>query len=141
MDIVITDKAKKDHKANSSHSFQRADQPRSKCLLGLATTVAPQSGSSSVLDIASKWNIEIIKYQDIISTMKNTCLVRGERKSLERPQAQRWVRALKGPFIKVEDQSRKYGPEFLEMKTFPYIDFSSSTGSPFDKWFKENSKP
>ena len=89
-----------------------------------------------MVDIATKWNIRVWKYQEVMETLKKKYWKKTDR-SVKRPQAQQLVRALKGPFIKMEDKSRKYRPEFLEFKSFPYIDFSTSTGSPFDKWFKE----
>lgn len=42
------------------------------------------------------------------------------------------------PFVKVEDQSRQYKPEFAEFKYFPYLDCGISSMSPFDKWSNEN---
>ena len=42
------------------------------------------------------------------------------------------VHALRNPFVKVEDQTRKYRPDIVEMKSFPYLDFNNEgTSSPF----------
>ena len=48
---------------------------------------------------------------------------------------------LQVPFIKVEDESRKYRPEFVEFKCFPFLDtIVQMPCSPFDTWFKQNSR-
>ena len=49
------------------------------------------------------------------------------------------INKLKAPFIKVEDRSRRYRPEFLEMKSVPVIDFNVPLPqSPFETWYKKN---
>ena len=46
-----------------------------------------------------------------------------------RGNANSQVKKLQPHFIKVEDQSRKYCPEFVEFEEFPFIDFKSPLGS------------
>jgi len=49
------------------------------------------------------------------------------------------VRTLRSPFIKVEDHSKKFTPEFAEMVSFPYIDFNTKgVTSPFETRFQKN---
>lgn len=78
------------------------------------------------------------KIQHVLSSIRSFVSNKAGRSSKLDLRPDIRVRALKGPFIKIEDHSPKYRPEFLEMKTFPYIDFNTTTGSPFDTWFEEN---
>ena len=44
------------------------------------------------------------------------------------------------PFRKMEDHSKKYTPEFVEFKCFPFMHTTvQMPHSPFDTWFKQNS--
>lgn len=60
VDVVITDKIT-GHCKHLNSLKGTAYMKRSGQLLLLANA-APQSGSSSVLHVASKWNIKIVKY-------------------------------------------------------------------------------
>lgn len=92
-----------------------------------------KSGSSSVEAFAAKWKIPIIDHDDILRLCKKA--MRQE----ELPVGRR--KKLQAPFIKMEDQSRKYKPEFFEFKRFPFIDTTVPLPlSPFDTWHKLNSK-
>lgn len=52
---------------------------------------------------------------------------------------QEYKRKLKAPYIKVVDHSRKYRPEFVEFKNFPFLDTAVPLPhSPFDTWYKGN---
>ena len=47
--------------------------------------------------------------------------------------------ALRNPFVKVEDQTRKYRLDIVEMKSLPYLEFDNGgPSSPFDTWFRQN---
>ena len=92
-----------------------------------------KSGSSSVEAFAAKWKIPIIDHDDILRLCKKAMLQE------ELPVGRR--KKLQAPFIKMEDQSRKYKPEFFEFKRFPFIDTTVPLPlSPFDTWHKLNSK-
>ena len=100
--------------------------------------MSKKSGSSSVDVFAEKWNIPFIDHHEVLHYCKMamhqekmyTC--KGEKKKKKKLQA---------PFIKVEDQSRKYRPAFVEFKSFSFIDTAVPLPhSPFDTWHKANSK-
>ena len=66
--------------------------------------------------------------QNIFYTKKKVCVKTRERQ-----------KKLSAPFIKMEDHSRKYRPEFMEFKNFPFIDTTvPGPNSPFDTWCKQN---
>jgi len=90
-----------------------------------------KSGSSSIKSFAEKWKIPIIDHRKVLHHCKtNFC---KEELSIE------CSKKLLMPFIKMEDQSRKYRPEFVEFKIFPFIDTAVPLPhSPFDTWYKQN---
>ena len=141
VDAVITNRDNKRGKGlNSFHKHQY--KRRSLRMLGMAST-AECGGSSSVFDISTKWNMTVVKYADVLSTMtkfqfapKQTC---SQTVSRAKNSGKVHVRSLGSAFVKVEDQSRKFRPEFAEMTSFPFIDFNTEgTGSAFDMWYREN---
>lgn len=92
-----------------------------------------KSGSFSVESFAAKWSIPIIDYKEILYHCKTD--FHQQDKSIRYN-----VKKLQAPFIKVEDQSRKYRPEFVEFKSFPFMDITVPMScSPFDTWYKQNS--
>lgn len=91
-----------------------------------------KSGSFSVESFAEKWSIPIIDHKDIL------CHCNTDFR--QQDMSTRFTRKLQAPFIKVEDQSRKYRPEFVEFKCFPFMDITVPMSCfPFDTWYKQNS--
>ena len=69
MDAVITDK--KETGTMPRHSKIKC-QKRSAVMLGMATNAGPSCcGTSSVFKIATTWEMEILKYADLLSCMKD----------------------------------------------------------------------
>ena len=81
--------------------------------------------------MAAKWKIPIIDHVDVL----HHCKTYSHQQELSVEHKKR----LQAPFVKMEDQSRKYRPEFVELKSFPFIDTSVPLPhSPFDTWYKQN---
>ena len=138
VDVVITSRDTKRGKGfNIFHTHH--GKIRSEKMLGMAST-ADCGGSSSVLSIATKWNLTVLNYSDVFSTMKKFQFAPNQACSQTvRVKNSNKVRSLTSAFVKVEDMSRKFRPEFAEMKSFPFSDFYTvGTGSPFDTWYREN---
>ena len=91
-----------------------------------------KSGSFSVESFAAKWSIPVIDHKDILCH----CYTDFHQQDISVGS----TRKLQAPFIKVEDRSRKYRPEFAEFECFPFMDITvPMTCSPFDTWYKQNS--
>ena len=115
------------------HTTCGADQKRSIIMVGMAASVE-HSGSSSVFSLATKENMTVLKFVDVLAYMKrfNLASPHDHLQTLRKSNSSHKVRSLHSPFIKVEDQSRKFRPEFAEMRS------TEGTSSPFDTWFREN---
>ena len=139
VNVVITNKEKKPGKRYNNHFLDHYPQKRSLKMLGMASAVNC-SGSSSILRIATKWNMTVLKYSDILSAMeKFPFTAKYSHLKARRVEDGMKLRCLRPAFVKVEDLSRKFRPEFVEMKSFPFIDFNTiGTGSPFGTWYNEN---
>ena len=128
VDIVIMDmtlRRKTPRLKLPSTNFTRSQQ-----LIDKATK---KSGSFLIESFAAKWSIQIIDHKEILHYC-NTDLHREDM------SVGLTIKKLQVPFIKVEDQSRKYRPEFVEFKCFPFMDTTVPMPcSPFDTWFKLNS--
>lgn len=93
-----------------------------------------RSGSSSVKEIAKKWNIPIHDYRSVLLGSHS-----NQKEIQECHSKAGKVRRLKAPFVKVEDRSQRYKPCFAEMKTCPFVDFRvPAPKSPFETWYKQN---
>lgn len=135
VDIVITNRDNRTKKGLGS--VVNSKIKRSTMMLAMASSMEC-SGSSSVFSIAAKWKMTVIKYSDVLSCMKKFPVVSTQVQSQTDRNCYK-VRSLRPAFIKVEDHSRKFKPEFVEMKSFPYIDLNTEgTSSPFDTWYREN---
>ena len=96
-------------------------------------------GSSYTTEIAKKWNIKILIYEDTCREVKqllkplNTKANTAEcMRSISRGCEIR-TRRLRDPFIKVEDVSGLYRPCYKEFEKFPSINLESNVGvCPFD---------
>ena len=128
VDIVIMDmtlRRKTPRLKLPSTKFTRSQQ--------LIDKTTKKSGSFSIELFAAKWSIQIIDHKEILHYC-NTDLHREDM------SVGLTIKKLQVPFIKVEDQSRKYRPEFVEFKCFPFMDTTVPMPcSPFDTWFKLNS--
>jgi len=94
--------------------------------------VNKKSGSFSVESFAAKWSIPIIDHREVLYH----CNTDFHQQDMSIGYN---IKNLQAPFIKVEDQSRKYRPEFVELKSFPFMDITVPMScSPFDTWYKQN---
>ena len=92
-----------------------------------------KSGLSSVHVFAKKWQIPMIDHRKVLNFCKKDML------SHKMSVRQEYKRKLKAPYIQVVDHSRKYWPEFVEFKNFPFLDTAVPLPhSPFDTWYKGN---
>lgn len=131
VNVVITNKENKPRK-RYNRFLDHYPQKRSLKMLGMASAVNC-SGSSPVLRIATKWNMTVLKYSDVFLAMeKFPFTVRHSHLKTQRVEDGIKLRCLRPAFVKVEDLSRKFRTEFVEMKSFPFIGFDTiGTGSPF----------
>lgn len=139
VDFIITDR-EETVKKSFRNKLKISNEKRSSLMLGIATTKVPAiRGSSSVFKIASTWNIKILKYTDLVSCMEEYQYKPIRLGAQIRINTKGLVHALRNPFVKVEDQTRKCRPDIVEMKSFPYLDFNNEgTSSPLDTWFRQN---
>ena len=130
VDAIIVDKRQPREKKNFSNSSCHS---RVACMIK-KTMGKTISGSSSVEEIGKKWNIPVHDYRAILATNHY------DKKKPEECSIKNFkVKKLKAPFIKVEDRTGRYRPNFVEMNTIPFIDFKSQNPkSPFETWFKAN---
>ena len=92
-------------------------------------------GSCSLDEMGKKWNIPLYDYKAILKMFYPAHQKQVQTRNIKMAQ----VKKLKAPFIKVEDGSHKYRPDFVEMKSVPKLDFDSPLPqSPFETWFKKN---
>lgn len=100
-----------------------------------ATMGKAKYGSCSVEEIGKRWNIPLYDYKVLL---KMEWLPRQKQVGSSNTKISQ-VNKLKAPFIKVEDRSHRYRPEFVEMKSVPVIDFNVPLPqSPFETWYKKN---
>ena len=77
--------------------------------------------------------MKILKYVDFISCMNKSHCAPTRRCTQVAEYKKGYIYRLRSPFLKIEDHSRKYRPEFVEMKSFTYLDLDTEgTTSPFD---------
>ena len=83
-------------------------------------------------NFARKWEISVLTASEFRAAASSiNSLLDLEKKSSGfycKGNANSQVKKLQPHFIKVEDQSRKYCPEFVELEEFPSIDFNSPLG-------------
>ncbi|XP_008576534.1 PREDICTED: protein DBF4 homolog B [Galeopterus variegatus] len=99
--------------------------------------------SSSLLANARSWGVRILHVDEMMMhvqqlSLGSLCVKKQEPKKPEgtRPAVEsrtRKVARLKAPFLKVEDESRKFRPFHYQFKSFPEISFlGSKNASPFE---------
>lgn len=139
VDIIISDQQFFRKATDGDDSYKQKNNTRSASILDMAQK-RNQLGSSSIGRIASKWNIKVFMYTDILKLMKSVNFKVQKPNPTQTGKSSN-VKSLRAPFIKVEDQSRLYRPLYKEFKSFPYLDFETVISStPFDKWFRENNR-
>ncbi|XP_050619051.1 protein DBF4 homolog B isoform X3 [Macaca thibetana thibetana] len=100
-------------------------------------------GSSSLLTNARSWGVRILHVDEMMMHMQqlslaSLCVKKQEPKKPEGtcPAAEsrtRKVARLKAPFLKIEDESRKFRPFHHQFKSFPEISFlGPKDASPFE---------
>ena len=129
MDIIITDV-----------SYERKLPPLKQSYLTRSWQLMKMSmkkcGSSSIQQFAEKWHIPVIDCHKILNYCKKA-IPPHNKPTLSQENTHK--RKLKAPYIKVEDHSRMYRPEFIEFKGFPFLDTTVPLPhSPFDTWYKCN---
>ena len=123
VDMIIMDRTLK----RTAPPMKRNYLTRSQQLLRKSIK---QSGSNSIQLFATKWNIPIIDHSKIFHVCKRALF--QEKEILLGHK-----RKLIAPFVKVEDRSRNFKPEFMEFDKFPFMDITvPSTQSPFQTWYQ-----
>ncbi|XP_070335749.1 protein DBF4 homolog B isoform X1 [Odocoileus virginianus] len=98
--------------------------------------------SSSLLSNARSWGVQILHVDEMLIRVQQLSLdaPRVKKQGLKKPEGTcpaesrtRKVARLKAPFLKVEDESRKFRPFHLQFKSFPEISFlGPKATSPFE---------
>lgn len=134
MNVVITNNENKPGK-RYNRFLDHYPQKRSLKMLGMASAVICR-GSFSVLRIATKWKMTVLKYSDFLSAMeKFPFTAKHSHLKTQRVEDGMKLRCLRPAFVKVEDLSRKFRPEFVEMNSnFPFIDFNTIGTCRFSFW-------
>ena len=128
VDIIITDVSPKWKRSFSKHGYPT----RSWQLIQMSSK---KCGSSLIHQFAEKWKIPIVHYNKIIVDCKKAIMPCKTTICQEK----HYKRTLRAPFLKVEDRSRMYQPEFIEFKSFPFLDTAVPLPhSPFDTWFRSS---
>jgi len=118
---------------------------RGKSLLNKAVSSTQKQGSSNLLQLAQKFGTKVLHLEHFLKWTKEKkvteCLQAeaGKRSTVtssthHSKSSSFRVKKLKSPFIKVESQTRKYRPFFIELEEWPVICTDSAPGTcPFDK--------
>ncbi|KAF3704374.1 Protein DBF4 -like protein B Activator of S phase kinase-like protein 1 [Channa argus] len=109
---------------------------RGKALLEKAIRNNERLQVSSVLANARSWGVKILYVNDVVLYLKQltreSVSVKHKRteKTYNKQQSSH-VKALKSPYLKIEDSSRKYKPLHMQSMTFPSLWYSGRFG-PFE---------
>nr|XP_056713389.1 protein DBF4 homolog A [Euleptes europaea] len=129
---------------NDGSSFKMVDtvlMSRGKSLVEKAIKEQELIPSGSILSNALSWGVKILHVDDIKNYIdqkkKDLCLIKkssSEVKDVEKKSSvQKTKSILKSPFLKVEDRTRNYRPFYLQLSSFPVINYSNPKPySPFD---------
>ncbi|KAG8505073.1 Protein DBF4-B, partial [Galemys pyrenaicus] len=101
------------------------------------------SGSSSLLTNARSWGVRILHVDEMMMHVQQLTLdaFRVKKQGPQKPEGTgpaaesrtRKVARLKAPFLKIEDESRKFRPFHHQFKSFPEISFlGPKDASPFE---------
>ncbi|NXT02237.1 DBF4A protein, partial [Jacana jacana] len=130
---------------SSSHPSNRKDQPdsssfkigdtvrmsRGKCLLEKAIKEQDLIPSGSILSNALSWGVKILHIDDVKNYIeqkkKELYLTKRAGSSFKdvgkQVTAPKVRSGLKNPFVKVEDRSRHYRPFYLQLPSFPVLNY------------------
>ncbi|XP_061852753.1 protein DBF4 homolog A isoform X2 [Colius striatus] len=123
---------RKDHHDGSS--FKVADpvrMSRGKSLVEKAIKEQDLIPSGSILSNALSWGVKILHIDDVKNYIeqkkKELYLIKSAGSSLKdggrQVTAQKTRSRLKNPFVKVEDRSRRYRPFYLQLPSFPVVNY------------------
>uniref|UniRef100_A0A8C3SU91 DBF4-type domain-containing protein n=2 Tax=Chelydra serpentina TaxID=8475 RepID=A0A8C3SU91_CHESE len=130
--------------SHAGHHHKPADSAlisRGKELLQKAMRNQDSSSSSSILANARSWGVRILRVDEMMAYVQQLLFrVSGARKQSEKMvkcfsmgQGVLKVGKLKPPFLKIEDQSRKFQPFHHQFKSFPDLNFlAPNRSSPFE---------
>ncbi|MBN3309916.1 DBF4B protein, partial [Amia calva] len=114
---------------------------RGKALVEKVMRNSERCDGSSVLANARSWGVKILYVDDFLAYIEKVSMESSQTKNrkLEKkpaaPSTSRVMKAgaLKQPFVKIEDSSRRYRPLHQQFASFPDLDFSRiSRFSPFE---------
>uniref|UniRef100_A0A8C5WHV8 DBF4-type domain-containing protein n=1 Tax=Leptobrachium leishanense TaxID=445787 RepID=A0A8C5WHV8_9ANUR len=99
---------------------------------------------NSVLASARSWGVTIVHVDDILEYIeflenRRTKIRATKGKGENCTKASRKVAKLKSPFLKIEDQSKKYRPIHCMFSSFPEVSFEPSDRGPFETVQTRNS--
>ncbi|XP_072795303.1 protein DBF4 homolog B [Vicugna pacos] len=108
----------------------------------LQAAIRNQESSSSLLSNARSWGVRILHVDEMVMHVQHLSLdaLCVKKQGPEKPEGKcptesrtRKVARLKAPFLKVEDESRKFRPFHHQFKSFPEISFlGPKDTSPFE---------
>ncbi|KAM9288071.1 protein DBF4 homolog A isoform 2-T2 [Cariama cristata] len=115
-------------------SFKMADtvrMSRGKSLVEKAIKEQDLIPSGSILSHALSWGVKILHIDDVKNYIeqkkKELCLIKRAGSSFKDAGKQATVQKsrsrLKSPFVKVEDRSRHYRPFYLQLPSFPVLNY------------------
>ncbi|XP_074835108.1 protein DBF4 homolog B isoform X2 [Carettochelys insculpta] len=115
---------------------------RGKELLQKAMRNQDSSSGSSILANARSWGVQILHVDEMMAYVQQLLFrMSGARKKNEKMTVKSLsmgpgvlkVRKLKPPFLKIEDESRKFRPFHHQFKSFPDLNFlAPNRSSPFE---------
>ncbi|NWU89885.1 DBF4A protein, partial [Upupa epops] len=123
---------RKDHRDGSSLKIvDTVRMSRGKSLVEKAIKEQDFIPSGSILSSALSWGVKILHLDDVknyIEQKKNELyLIKRVGSSFKdvgkQVMAQKSRTRLKNPFVKVEDRSRQYRPFYLQLPTFPVVNY------------------
>ncbi|XP_042328462.1 protein DBF4 homolog A isoform X2 [Sceloporus undulatus] len=129
------------HDGSSYKTADAVRMSRGKSLVEKAIKEQELIPSGSILSNALSWGVKILHVDDIKNYIdqkkKDLSLIKkssAEIKDVEKePSDQRRKSKLKNPFLKVEDRRCHYRPFYLQLSSFPVVNYSNPTPcSPFE---------
>ncbi|XP_054847733.1 protein DBF4 homolog A [Eublepharis macularius] len=128
---------------NDGSSFKMVDtvhMSRGKSLVEKAIKEQELIPSGSILSNALSWGVKILHVDDIKNYIdqkkKDLSLFKKSRvevKDVEKKTSRKTNSILKNPFLKVEDRRCIYRPFYLQLSSFPVVNYSNPKPcSPFD---------
>ncbi|XP_053876528.1 protein DBF4 homolog A [Malaclemys terrapin pileata] len=129
------------HDGNSFKMVDTVRLSRGKSLVEKAIKEQELIPSGSILSNALSWGVKILHVDDIKNYLeqkkKELYLIKKASISIKdvgkRCGGQKSKSRLKNPFVKVEDRSCRYRPFYLQLSSFPVLNYSAPKPySPFD---------